>query len=107
QIGSVRVELRKVEPLLVAFNSQLKIFHSPLDDNAPVNCEPIELLTFPPPVGNSPKGVPVVVYRLLHDPMMVVSLAGKTIQDAKRFEQLVDRRHLFQTSDVRVPPSDR
>nr|GFC98677.1 hypothetical protein [Tanacetum cinerariifolium] len=35
QIGSVRVGLRKVEPLLVAFHSQLKIFHSPLDDNAP------------------------------------------------------------------------
>nr|GEZ14608.1 retrovirus-related Pol polyprotein from transposon TNT 1-94 [Tanacetum cinerariifolium] len=34
-IGSIRVGLRKVEPLLVAFNSQLKIFHSPLDDNAP------------------------------------------------------------------------
>nr|GEW89022.1 retrovirus-related Pol polyprotein from transposon TNT 1-94 [Tanacetum cinerariifolium] len=30
-----------------------------------VNCEPIELLTFPPPVRNSPKDVPVVVYRLL------------------------------------------
>nr|GFC15765.1 hypothetical protein [Tanacetum cinerariifolium] len=35
QIGSIRVGLRKVEPLLVAFHSQLKIFHSPLDDNAP------------------------------------------------------------------------
>nr|GFD04154.1 hypothetical protein [Tanacetum cinerariifolium] len=41
-----------------------------------------------------------------HDPVMVVSLAGKTIQDAERFEQLVDRRHLFQTPDVRVPPSN-
>nr|GEU75176.1 hypothetical protein [Tanacetum cinerariifolium] len=38
---------------------------------------------------------------------MVVSLAGKTIQDAEMFEQLVDHRHLFQTPDVRVPPSDR
>nr|GFC92280.1 hypothetical protein [Tanacetum cinerariifolium] len=37
----------------------------------------------------------------------VVSLAWKTIHDAERFEQLVDRRHLFQTSDVRVPPSNR
>nr|GFD63560.1 hypothetical protein [Tanacetum cinerariifolium] len=37
----------------------------------------------------------------------VVSLAGKTIQDAEMFEQLVDRRHLIQTPDVRVPPSDR
>nr|GEX60672.1 hypothetical protein [Tanacetum cinerariifolium] len=37
---------------------------------------------------------------------MVVSLAGKTIQDAERFEQLVDCRHLFQTPDVKVPPSD-
>nr|GEZ67048.1 hypothetical protein [Tanacetum cinerariifolium] len=35
QIGMVRVGLRKVEPLLVAFNSQLKVFHSPFDDNAP------------------------------------------------------------------------
>nr|GFD19205.1 hypothetical protein [Tanacetum cinerariifolium] len=33
--GSVRVGLRKVELLLVAFHSQLKVFHSPLDDNAP------------------------------------------------------------------------
>nr|GFC15220.1 hypothetical protein [Tanacetum cinerariifolium] len=36
-----------------------------------------------------------------------VSLVGKTIQDAEMFEQLVDRRHLFQTPDVGVPPSDR
>nr|GFD13897.1 hypothetical protein [Tanacetum cinerariifolium] len=42
-----------------------------------------------------------------HDPVMVVSLARKTIQDAERFDQLVDHRHLFQTPDVRVPPSDR
>nr|GFB96428.1 hypothetical protein [Tanacetum cinerariifolium] len=116
-----------------------------------VNCKPIELLTFPPPVRNSLKGVPVIVYWLLtslkilevvvdemlkrnytttlvirllheplinlkvgparssgvnvsmlsrfmmkleksiglakfcssHDPMLVVSLARKTIQDAK------------------------
>nr|GFC92230.1 hypothetical protein [Tanacetum cinerariifolium] len=41
-----------------------------------------------------------------HDQVMVVSLAGKTIQDAERLEQLVDRRHLFQTPNVRVPPSD-
>nr|GFD34998.1 hypothetical protein [Tanacetum cinerariifolium] len=34
QIGSIRVRLREIEPLLVAFHSQLKIFHSPLDDNA-------------------------------------------------------------------------
>nr|GFB05163.1 hypothetical protein [Tanacetum cinerariifolium] len=26
-----------------------------------------------------------------HDPVMVVSFTGKTIQDAERFEQLVDR----------------
>nr|GEW68000.1 reverse transcriptase domain-containing protein [Tanacetum cinerariifolium] len=126
-----------------------------------VNCEPIELLTFLPPVRNSPKGVSVVVYWLLtspkilevvvdemfkwnytttlvirlppndtqaqsgyfmtpslihrrsehqiallvrlsmtehfleqlekfcssHDPVMVVSLGGKTIQDAEKFEQ--------------------
>nr|GFC78767.1 hypothetical protein [Tanacetum cinerariifolium] len=35
QIGTVRVGLRKFEPFLVAFNSQVKVFHSPLDDNAP------------------------------------------------------------------------
>nr|GFD38121.1 hypothetical protein [Tanacetum cinerariifolium] len=35
QIGSIRVRLRKVELLSVAFHSQLKVFHSPLDDNAP------------------------------------------------------------------------
>nr|GFD18124.1 hypothetical protein [Tanacetum cinerariifolium] len=35
QIGSVHVGLRKVEPLLVAFHFQLKVFRSPLDDNAP------------------------------------------------------------------------
>nr|GFC12106.1 hypothetical protein [Tanacetum cinerariifolium] len=37
QIGSVHVRLRKFDPLLVAFYYQLKVFHSPLDDNAPVN----------------------------------------------------------------------
>nr|GEY31521.1 hypothetical protein [Tanacetum cinerariifolium] len=42
-----------------------------------------------------------------HDLVLVVSLTGKTIQDAERFEQWVDLRHLFQTPDVRVPPSDR
>nr|GEZ29596.1 retrovirus-related Pol polyprotein from transposon TNT 1-94 [Tanacetum cinerariifolium] len=35
QIETIRVGIRKVEPLLVAFNSQLKVFHSPFDDNAP------------------------------------------------------------------------
>nr|GEX85979.1 hypothetical protein [Tanacetum cinerariifolium] len=35
QIGSVRVELRKIKLLLVAFHSQLKVVYSPLDDNAP------------------------------------------------------------------------
>nr|GFD06264.1 hypothetical protein [Tanacetum cinerariifolium] len=35
QIRSVRVGPRQVELLLVAFNSQLKVFHAPLDDNAP------------------------------------------------------------------------
>nr|GFD28159.1 hypothetical protein [Tanacetum cinerariifolium] len=42
-----------------------------------------------------------------HDPVKVVSLAGKTIQDAEMFEQLVDHRHLSQTPDVGFPPSDR
>nr|GFD40562.1 hypothetical protein [Tanacetum cinerariifolium] len=37
----------------------------------------------------------------------VVSLAGKTIQDAEMFEQLVDHWHLSQTPDVGFPPSDR
>nr|GFB68965.1 hypothetical protein [Tanacetum cinerariifolium] len=41
-----------------------------------------------------------------HDPVKVVSLAGNTIQDAEMFEQLVDHRHLLQTPDVEVPPSD-
>nr|GFB76475.1 hypothetical protein [Tanacetum cinerariifolium] len=36
-----------------------------------VNCEPIELLTFPPLVRNSPKGVPVVVYWLLTSPKIL------------------------------------
>nr|GEX04215.1 retrovirus-related Pol polyprotein from transposon TNT 1-94 [Tanacetum cinerariifolium] len=34
QIGLVRIWLSKVEPLLVAFDSQLKIFHTSLDDDA-------------------------------------------------------------------------
>nr|GFD45271.1 hypothetical protein [Tanacetum cinerariifolium] len=42
-----------------------------------------------------------------HDLVKVVSLAGKTIQDAEMFEQLVDHRHLFQTPDVGVLPSDK
>nr|GFC11702.1 hypothetical protein [Tanacetum cinerariifolium] len=42
-----------------------------------------------------------------HDPVKVVSLAGKTIQDAGMFEQLVDHRHLSHTPDVGFPPSDR
>nr|GFB89394.1 hypothetical protein [Tanacetum cinerariifolium] len=42
-----------------------------------------------------------------HDPVLVVSLARKTIQDAEKFEQWADLLHLFQTPDVRVPPSDR
>nr|GFC22729.1 hypothetical protein [Tanacetum cinerariifolium] len=96
QIESIRVGLHKVEPFLVAFNSQLKIFYSPLDDNAPVRLSMIEHLL-----------EQLAELCSSHDPVMVVSLAGKTIQDAKRFEQLVDRRHLFQTLDVRVPPSDR
>nr|GFD43556.1 hypothetical protein [Tanacetum cinerariifolium] len=41
-----------------------------------------------------------------HDPVKVVSLAGKTIQDAEMFQQLVDHRHLSQTPDVGVPSSD-
>nr|GFA84916.1 hypothetical protein [Tanacetum cinerariifolium] len=42
-----------------------------------------------------------------HDPVKVVSLAGKTIQDAEMFKQLADHRHLPRTPDVGVPPSDR
>nr|GFA56852.1 hypothetical protein [Tanacetum cinerariifolium] len=42
-----------------------------------------------------------------HDPVLVVSLAGRTIQDVEKFEQWVDLLHLFQTPDVRVPPSDK
>nr|GEY30599.1 hypothetical protein [Tanacetum cinerariifolium] len=33
-----------------------------------VNCIPIKLLTFSPPVRNSSEGVPVVVYQLLLPP---------------------------------------
>nr|GEY30949.1 hypothetical protein [Tanacetum cinerariifolium] len=105
-IGPVHIWLSKVEPLLVAFDSQLKIFHTSLNDDASckhpkrdvksesflnampfhnleicdsndpplgvyiesrflVNSEPVELLTFPPPVRDSLKGVLVIVYRLL------------------------------------------
>nr|GFD56426.1 hypothetical protein [Tanacetum cinerariifolium] len=42
-----------------------------------------------------------------HDPIKVVSLVKKTIQDVEMFEQLVDHLHLSQTPDVGVPPSDR
>nr|GFB37163.1 hypothetical protein [Tanacetum cinerariifolium] len=42
-----------------------------------------------------------------HDLVLVVSLARRTIQDAEKFEQWVDLLHLFQTPNVRVPPSDR
>nr|GFC54167.1 hypothetical protein [Tanacetum cinerariifolium] len=41
-----------------------------------------------------------------HDLVKVVSLAGKPIQDAEMFEQLVDHRHLSHTPDVGFPPSD-
>ncbi|GJX22247.1 hypothetical protein Tco_0226692 [Tanacetum coccineum] len=37
QIGSVRVRLCEVEFILIAFNTQLKIFHTPLDDHT--SCE--------------------------------------------------------------------
>nr|GFC92007.1 hypothetical protein [Tanacetum cinerariifolium] len=42
-----------------------------------------------------------------HDPVMVVSLAGRTIQDAEMFEQLVDHLHLSPTPVVGFPPSDK
>nr|GEX86497.1 reverse transcriptase domain-containing protein [Tanacetum cinerariifolium] len=45
-------------------------------------------------------------FRSNHDPVLVVSLAGRTVQDAEKFEQWVDLLHLFQTPDVRVPLSD-
>nr|GFC72973.1 hypothetical protein [Tanacetum cinerariifolium] len=41
-----------------------------------------------------------------HDPVMVISLAGKTIQDVEMFEQFVDHRHLSHTPEVGFPPSD-
>nr|GFA51158.1 hypothetical protein [Tanacetum cinerariifolium] len=107
QIGPVRIWLSMVEPLLVAFDSQLKIFHTSLDDDASckhpkrdvkgetflnampfynleirdsndpplgvyiksrflVNSETVELLTFTPPVRDSPKSVLVIVYWLLY-----------------------------------------
>nr|GFB96273.1 hypothetical protein [Tanacetum cinerariifolium] len=49
--------------------------------------------------------LPQTIWR--KDPVLEVSLAGKTIQDAKKFEQLVDLLHMFQTPNVRVRPSDR
>nr|GEV88976.1 ribonuclease H-like domain-containing protein [Tanacetum cinerariifolium] len=60
-----------------------------------VNCEPIELLTFSPPVRNSPKGVPVVVYRLLTSP--------------KILEVVVDemfKRNYMTTPVIRLPLND-
>nr|GFD52388.1 hypothetical protein [Tanacetum cinerariifolium] len=42
-----------------------------------------------------------------HDPVMVVSLAGRTIQDAEMFEQLVDHLHLSHTPKVGFPLSDK
>nr|GFD20161.1 hypothetical protein [Tanacetum cinerariifolium] len=39
--------------------------------------------------------------------LMVVSLAGRTIQDAEMFEQLVDHLHLSRTPEVGFPPSDK
>nr|GFC84135.1 hypothetical protein [Tanacetum cinerariifolium] len=91
QIGPVRIWLSKVEPLLVAFDSQLKIFHTSLDDDAScehpkrdvkgetndpplgvyiksrfsINSETVELLTFTPPVRDFPKSVLVIVYWLI------------------------------------------
>nr|GFD63585.1 hypothetical protein [Tanacetum cinerariifolium] len=32
---------------------------------------------------------------------------GRTIQDAEKFEQLVDHLHLSHTPEVRIPPSDK
>nr|GEV23726.1 hypothetical protein [Tanacetum cinerariifolium] len=123
QIRPVRIQLSKVELLLVDFNTQLKVFHTSLDDDAsckhpkrdvksktfldqliivtsycnpiqmlvaipfhnlefcdsndsplginiasrfPVNSETVELLTFTPPVRDSPEGVLVIVYWLLY-----------------------------------------
>nr|GEZ64387.1 hypothetical protein [Tanacetum cinerariifolium] len=121
----VCIQLSKVELLLVAFDTQLKVFHTLLDDDSsckhpkrdsfkiaffelveliivttyrnpiqmlvsmpfqnlelrdsndsplgiyiasrfPVNSETVELLTFTPPVRDSPKGVLVIVYWLLY-----------------------------------------
>nr|GFD48422.1 hypothetical protein [Tanacetum cinerariifolium] len=42
-----------------------------------------------------------------HDPVMVVSLAGRTIQDAEMFEQLVVHLHLSHIPEVGFPPSDK
>nr|GFA52941.1 hypothetical protein [Tanacetum cinerariifolium] len=68
-----------------------------IESKFPVNSEPLELLTFSPLLAK---------FCSNHDPVLVVSLAGKTIQDTKKFEQWVDLLHMFQTPDVRVPPSD-
>nr|GFD07709.1 hypothetical protein [Tanacetum cinerariifolium] len=42
-----------------------------------------------------------------HDPVMVVSLAGRPIQDVEMFGQLVDHLHLSHTPEVGFPPSDK
>nr|GFC62268.1 hypothetical protein [Tanacetum cinerariifolium] len=55
----------------------------------------------------SPKILELAELYSKHDPVKVVSLAGRTIQDAEMFEQLVDHRHLSQTPDVGFPSFDR
>nr|GFD09847.1 hypothetical protein [Tanacetum cinerariifolium] len=40
-----------------------------------------------------------------HDSVMVVSFAGRTIQDAEMFEQLVAHLHLSHTPEVGFPLS--
>nr|GFC39263.1 hypothetical protein [Tanacetum cinerariifolium] len=47
-----------------------------IESRFPVNSEPIELLTFTPPVRNSPKSVLVIVYRLLLPPDDIQALTG-------------------------------
>nr|GFC87544.1 hypothetical protein [Tanacetum cinerariifolium] len=47
-----------------------------IESRFPVNNEPVELLTFSPPVRNSPKGVLVIVYRLLLPPNDIQALSG-------------------------------
>nr|GEU77412.1 hypothetical protein [Tanacetum cinerariifolium] len=91
QIGTVCIRHYEVELLLVAFDTELKVFHMPLDYDAscehskrdvkskaffdrqiliasrlPVDSKSVELLTFAPPMRYSPESMLVVAYWFLN-----------------------------------------